>query len=169
MAPAGTAWPRPRSALAAAALALVVPLAGCLGPGAADRAPPFEVTTAQGGTWNLTAHEGEPVILDFMATWCEPCIDQSRNLAEARSRVGNASVLSISFDPGDNASALRDWKDRHDASWPHAQAPDVATAYGVTTIPKIVVVAADGHIAWESSGRDVVPADTLVAKVEAAR
>lgn len=154
--------------LLAAALLLAVPLAGCLGPGASDPAPPFEVETATGGTWNLTAHRGLPVVLDFMATWCEPCNEQSIQVADARDRAPNASYLSLSFAPGDNASALRDWMDRHDARWPHAQAPEVATAYGVTTIPTIVVVAPDGHIAWSSSGREVVDADTIVAKVQAA-
>lgn len=154
--------------LLAAAIVLAVPLAGCLGPGASDPAPPFEVETADGGTWNLTAHRGQPVVLDFMATWCHPCNEQSTQVADARERAPNASVLSVSFDPNDNASALRDWKDRHDAPWPHATAPEVATRYGVTTIPTIVVVDADGRIAWSSSGREVVPADTIVARVQAA-
>lgn len=164
--PMPASGPPPRRLVAAALLAAAALAAGCLGPGADEPAPPFEVDTLDHGVWNLSAHAGQPVVLDFMATTCKPCNAQSRQLEEARAHHPEAAFLSLGVSAFDNESAMRDWKDRHNASWPHA--PDagyVATVYRVPTMPTIVVVGPDGRIQWRSSGRDVVSADTLDAKI----
>ncbi len=36
-------------------------------------APPFQTTTAAGTSFDLTDLRGAPVIINFWATWCEPC------------------------------------------------------------------------------------------------
>lgn len=168
MSPDGAAASRlpPARVLGLLALGLVLLAAGCLGPDASEPAPPFEVETAAGQTWNLSDHAGTPVVLDFMATWCHPCNDQSREVEAAREEAPEAAYLSLGVDPDENASDLRDWKARHGAAWSHASAPQVATDYGVTTIPTIVVVDADGRIAWTSSGREVVDSQTILAKLD---
>jgi peroxiredoxin len=163
MAPTG---PTPSRLQAAIALLAAAAVAGCLGVGTADEAPPFEVQTLDQGTWNLSDHRGEAVVLDFMATTCKPCNDQSRHLEETRQGRPDAAFLSLGVSSFDNETAMRDWKDRHNASWPHApDARHVATAYRVHTMPTIVVVGPDGDVAWRSSGREVVDADALQAEI----
>src|SRR5437763_8328148 len=89
-----------------AALALS---AVCLG-GQEDRflgkpAPEFELTVlgAKGKTLKLSALKGKAVVLNFWATWCEPCKVEMPWLVELQKQYGpqGLQILGIALDDAD--------------------------------------------------------------------
>ncbi len=62
-------------------------------------APDFELQDTGGRTWTLRGLRGRPVLVNFWATWCPPCIEEMPSMEELARRLGNrAVVLAVSVD-----------------------------------------------------------------------
>ncbi len=117
-----------------------------------EPAPAFELTTLAGETTNLASLKGKVILLDFWATWCGPCVADLPLLVRAHNEYGSRDdfvMLSVSLDWEEKR--LRSFVKERKMTWhqvfgetPGAQA---ATAqYGVTAIPAVFLIAADGRL-----------------------
>jgi thiol-disulfide isomerase/thioredoxin len=105
------------------------------------------------------------VILDLMATWCGPCVQEISHLKEVQQHYGfDIIILSISVG-GDSEQGLRDFKAEHEASWRFAIDTDrVAAKYGVLYIPKLVIIDKGGNIQFIHVG--TTPTSTLIEEID---
>ena len=113
-------------------------------------APEFRLPALNGqGDVSLADFRGRPVIVNFWASWCNPCRKEFPLLKQAlRDHRGQRlSVLGVTYQdiPSDSRSFVK----RQSATW--AQSVDdggaVASAYGVRAIPQSFFVRPDGTIA----------------------
>jgi thiol-disulfide isomerase/thioredoxin len=66
-------------------------------------APQFTITDAQ-RTVSLQQLRGKPVVLNFWATWCPPCIEEMPSLVQLHKELGNKiAILAVSEDADDAA------------------------------------------------------------------
>ena len=92
----------------AASIALLglVLLIGCTGshpPRIGSAAPNFSITDAQ-HTVSLAQFRGKPVVLNFWATWCPPCIEEMPSLVQMQKELGDqVIVLAVSEDADNDA------------------------------------------------------------------
>ena len=63
-------------------------------------APDFELKTLEGDTLRLSDFKGQPVLVNFWATWCGPCIIEFPELVKFQRMYGgrNFRVVTISVD-----------------------------------------------------------------------
>lgn len=66
-------------------------------PTVGSLAPDFELTDAQGNPVRLSDHRGQPVLLNFWATWCGPCRLEMPAIQE-RYEAHELTVFAINFD-----------------------------------------------------------------------
>jgi thiol-disulfide isomerase/thioredoxin len=110
-------------------------------------APDFTLTTLEGEHLTLSDLRGQPVVLNFWATWCPPCRAEVPALgAVSDSLEGGAIVLGV--DVGESARTVSDFVAERGVSYPIALDGDSATArlYGVRVFPTTYLLDANGVI-----------------------
>lgn len=74
-------------------------------PGPGEAAPPIELPSTDGGTFNLASLQGETVLLYFQeGVMCQPCWDQLKDIEQQWGRfeaLGIDRIVSITTDPID--------------------------------------------------------------------
>ena len=125
-----------------------------LAPAAQAEKLDFTLPRLGGGpALRLADYRGAPVVVDFWATWCEPCkasLPEHEKLA--REFEGRATLISINVDE-DDAPVLR-FMERRKLHLQVARDPGgvTAAAYGVTAMPYAVVLDGKGGIVERVAG-----------------
>ncbi|WP_303327353.1 TlpA disulfide reductase family protein [Butyricimonas paravirosa] len=127
-------------------------------------APDFEVKTTDGGTVKLSSFRGKYLILDFWASWCAPCREETVFIKELYNKFHDAGldVFSVSLDHVKEAWLKAIEEDG--MIWNHGcqlvkggKNTPVAQLYGIDGIPAIWVIDPDGKILVEGlMGEDLV-------------
>jgi cytochrome c biogenesis protein CcmG/thiol:disulfide interchange protein DsbE len=133
-------------------LALTLGAVGRLGAQearAGASAPDFTLSALDSTTVHLAAFRGHPVVINFWATWCPPCIHEMPELATrfAQHREANLEVLAVNAD-GEKADKIRRFAAGMSLPFPVLLDPRIKTAaaYGVIQLPVTVFVDSSGVI-----------------------
>lgn len=140
---------------------------GAGGASIGTRAPAFAVADLDGNPVRLADLRGRPVIVNFWASWCGPCIEEFPLLRDAAARHEADGLAVVGIVYRDRAESARDFMSRHGGTWRAAMDPGerVAAAYGVVGPPETYFIARDGTIVARNIGQ-VTPA-TLDAQLAA--
>jgi peroxiredoxin len=107
-----------------------------------------------GGHGELSAYAGKVVILNFWASWCEPCEIEAPRLESAQRQLQrhNATVVGVTY--RDASSDSRGFARHYHLSYPNFR--DVngnfAASYGTDRLPESFVIDRYGHIVAISRG-----------------
>jgi cytochrome c biogenesis protein CcmG/thiol:disulfide interchange protein DsbE len=71
-------------------------------PGQHTPAPNFTLADLSGRSVSLSDYRGKVVLLDFWATWCDPCRDEIPHFVRLQSEYGGQGlqILGVSMDDG---------------------------------------------------------------------
>lgn len=145
------------------------PVDGALELTPADATPgdPFEaeIIDADGTRGTLADRVGEPMVVNFFASWCTPCITEMPDLEAAHREVGDDIHfvgLAVQDRPEDAERITEDTGITYD--WARDPRGDVANAIGVTQMPTTVFISADGEVVHRHSG--VIDDDELLALID---
>ena len=136
-----------------------------LAAGKRPAAPGFTLPRLdRAGSLSLASLRGRPVVLNFWASWCEPC-KQEAPLLEAAARRWK-DVVVVGVDAQDLSGDARRFLRRHGVTYPtvHDGAGAVARRYGVSGFPetwfldragRLVAEHVQGPLGAEQLARDV--------------
>lgn len=130
-------------------------------------APGFSLTTLEGEATSLDALRGSPVVLNFWATWCVPCLQEHPLLLEGARRYQDRGVVFLGVLYGDEADKANAYLKKHGKAYPTLLDPAQRTAidYGVGGVPETFFIDRQGQIVRKVSGP--VSPDVLVTTLEA--
>jgi peroxiredoxin len=167
------------AALLAAALSIVTgcaPRAGNAGaaalpvtdhPLSGAPAPEFQLAARGGEPASLSAYAGRVILLDFWATWCEPCRSSFPEYQALLGRYGDAvAVVAISED--DEANGIDAFVAETGARFPIAWDSDksVAQRYQISSMPTLFIIDKGGLVRFVHAGFRAGDQDQITAAID---
>ncbi len=127
-------------------------VAGQLAKGKRPVAPAFHLNRLdRTGKLSLASLRGKVVVLNFWASWCNPCKTEAPRLEAAWQRYRDQGVVVVGVDAQDFSGDARRFMRRHGVTYPnvHDGPGDVLPKYGVTGFPETFFVGRDGRLVGE--------------------
>jgi cytochrome c biogenesis protein CcmG, thiol:disulfide interchange protein DsbE len=117
-------------------------------------APELRLTTLDGGTLDLAAYRGRPVLLNFWATWCGPCVREFPLLRRTLDQRRAQGLVVLGVLVNDKAASARRFVREHGGTWPVGidQGAKAAGAFKAIGLPETVFVRKDGTLATRVLG-----------------
>lgn len=118
------------------------------------------------GTVTLAQFEGKPLVMNFWASWCPPCIAEMPDFEKVFQDVKD-DVQFLGVNQSDNHSAAADLVARTGVTYPLASDPngEVFAAFGGAGMPTTVFIDADGRVVDVVTGQ--LTEDQLREKIAA--
>lgn len=132
-----------------------------------NKAPDFTAELIDGSTVTLSDFKGKPVIINFWATWCGPCVKEMPAFERLKENYGDEiGILAVNC--GEDADTIKDFADANGYTFPIAldEEYQVSMLYPTNSIPYTVVINGNGKVTHVSSG--AVDADTMYERYKEA-
>lgn len=112
-------------------------------------APDFSLMTTDGDRVQLSALRGQPVVLNFWATWCPPCREEMPALEALWQRHNRGEVLILGIDQGESAATVERFaRNTVQTSFPLLLdiRREIGAEYNVRALPTTFFIDAEGRI-----------------------
>jgi cytochrome c biogenesis protein CcmG/thiol:disulfide interchange protein DsbE len=132
-----------------------------------EPAPDFTLADLDGQPLRLEDLRGRPVIVNFWAHWCGPCVEEFPLLRDAAAAHAGDGLAIVGIVYRDRSEDARGFMARNGATWPAAMDPGerVADAYGILSVPETFFIGRDGTVVARQIGQ--LSAASLDEKVAA--
>jgi thiol-disulfide isomerase/thioredoxin len=119
-------------------------------------APEVTLQAADGKLVALNKFRGKPVLLDFWATWCGPCVASLPKLENLFQQVSAKGLALVSIDEDQDTKTAADLWAKRAEPWPnfHDATGEIQQQFPPGGVPEVVLIDASGKITYTSNGFD---------------
>jgi thiol-disulfide isomerase/thioredoxin len=121
------------------------------------RGPRFESwlqgTDLNGQAWSAQSLRGKPVVLNFWASWCPPCVQELPSLQALQEQMqGQVQVLTVNVK--ENPRKAQRYLQTHGLTLPTLSDAkgEWVKGLGITVYPTTLLIASDGQVRWRVEG-----------------
>ena len=131
-------------------LTTVLLVAGCSAqaPRVGELAPDFQFQDVDGQFAFLSDLRGNPVLINFWASWCGPCRYEMPFIQEVYEEWSASGLVVLAINKGESLSTAKDFMQSYNLSFPALLDinQDVALEYNIRSIPTTFFIDKDGII-----------------------
>ncbi len=119
-----------------------------------ELAPDFTLETFQGDTVSLQDFRGQGVVLNFWASWCNPCREEADLLENTWRAEQDNGIAFVGIAYLDQGPAARRYLEEFNITYPNGRdkGGDISRRYAVTGVPVTYFVQPDGKIVGKFTG-----------------
>jgi len=149
-----------------------------LRPWEGRNAPELARTDLAGKPVDLKDLRGRVVLVNFWATWCDPCREEMPSIERLRSKMAGRPFEVVTVNYGEAPERIREFIQRHRITLPVWLDPDKRSAadWSAGGLPMTFLVDAEGRLRYSafgecdwSAGEPLRVVESLVAEVPRAR
>lgn len=118
-------------------------------------APGFALDTANGkGRFDLAKVKGKVVVVDFWATWCDPCKKSFPKLQELYTKYNASGMELVGISEDEESSGIAEFGNSHGAKFPLAwdNGKSIAGQWQPKSMPSTFVVDRNGIVRFAHLG-----------------
>jgi cytochrome c biogenesis protein CcmG/thiol:disulfide interchange protein DsbE len=138
--------------------------------GVGSRPAPFTLRTFDGAEINSADLAGQVVVINFWASWCEPCKQEAAELEQAYQQYKHQGVAFMGVNYVDTEPEARGYLAEFGITYPNG--PDLGTrisqAFRIRGVPETYILGPDGILAEVKIG-PYASLDEITRSIEAAR
>lgn len=109
--------------------------------------PELVMTRLDGGTWRVEEHRGQVVLVNYWATWCEPCWEETPGLIRLSQELKGLAVVGVSLDAGGTAKVQK-FVDEFHVPYPVVMPERMSQMeFGLEGVPTTILVDKQGRVA----------------------
>lgn len=140
-----------------------------LKPWSGGRTPPLVLSELDGGSFDLAAHRGKVVLVNFWATWCEPCRDEMPALGRLQKKLGGKGFVVLAVNVDEPESRVRKFLEQMPLGFPVLVDPErkATKAWNVRILPASFIIDRDGRIRYAAVGELDWDGDAVSARIAA--
>jgi len=136
------------------ALAAATAHAAELKPWSGGPLPHFELKDIEGQVHRLADYHGRVVLVNFWATWCEPCRDEMPSIQRLKQKLSGQPFAVLTVNVGEPEARIRRFLAQIKLDLPVLLDPDLSVTRGwkARILPASFLVGRDGRIRYSLVG-----------------
>ena len=113
-----------------------------------ESAPDFSITTENGRTLSTSNFGGKLLVLNFWATWCPPCVEETPSLSRFAQQMAPSGVVVLAVSVDKNEKLYRDFLARFKPQFLIARDAEqkINADYGTFKFPETYVINTRGKV-----------------------
>lgn len=117
-------------------------------------APDFRLKNLDGQFVTLSEFRGKPVLINFWASWCQPCREEMPYLQQVYDEWTSKGLVLLTIDMGETPAAINKFFAENNLSLPVLLDTDkeVGREYGITGVPETFLIDKNGIIRKKQIG-----------------
>ncbi len=125
-----------------------------LKPWSGGATPPLALADVEGRAYRLDEYRGKVVLVNFWATWCEPCREEMPSLSRLRASLAGRPFEVLAVNLAESESRIRRFVEQVPLEFPVLMDRDSATAkaWQARLLPVSFLVGPDGRIRYTVLG-----------------
>jgi thiol-disulfide isomerase/thioredoxin len=119
-------------------------------------APSLKLKSEDGKVVALETFRGKPVLLDFWATWCGPCVAALPQLAQIYQEAKARGLVLLTVDQDEEANTAAEFLAKKGYAWLnfHDGDGEIEKLVGPSGIPRTMLIDAQGKVVYDAGGMD---------------
>lgn len=141
--------------------------APALTPAEGGPAPQLVLKDLEGREHDLAAYRGKVVLINFWATWCEPCRNEMPSIQRLRDKLVGKPFVVLAVNVDEPDARVRLFLNRTRLDLPALMDPNKSATrnWGVRTLPATFIVGPDGRIRYRIIGDLDWSSETVVGVI----